>query len=167
MHKRLSIIGVVAVSIMMIAGTATTAAATDEVTDRREISVRTHTVWARGTGQFALDTAGSMRLSLRGSAVIVDGAGDARVHIRPRASDAAANDREEISRAATYTLEGFDGVLWVTGSDFTVEARGKVRRLKTEGEGTLQLAGEGRWFTRHLHGPWGITINYGATTEGV
>lgn len=165
MRKRLSIIGVTAIAAMMVVGTATTAGATDEVTDRREISVRTHKVWARGTGQIALDAAGSMRLSLRGHAVIVDNAGDARVHIRPRVSDAANNDREQLSRTATYTLRGFDGVVWVSGSDFTVEAEGRVRRLRTNGEGTLRLAGEGRWLTRHLHGRWGITINYGVAED--
>ncbi len=167
MRKRLSIIGVVALALMMIAGSATTAAATEEVADRREISVRTHQVWAKGTGHIALDASGSTRLALRGDAVIVDNAGDARVHIRPRTTRPDTTDREQLSRAATYTLEGFDGVVWVAGSSFTVEARGKVRRMKTNGQGTLQLAGDGRWFTRHLHGRWGITINYGAETEDV
>jgi hypothetical protein len=159
--------GVMALAVLMVASTATIAGATDEVTDRREISVRTHKVWARGTGQIALDAAGAMRLSLRGNATIVDKAGDARVHIRPRVSDAAANDRQELARTTTYTLEGFDGVVWVSGSAFTVETRGKVRRLKTDGTGTLRLAGDGRWLTRHLHGGWGITINYGAGRDDV
>jgi hypothetical protein len=164
MRKRLTVIAVVALAVMMVAGTASTAGATEEVKDRREISVKSHRVWARGTGEVGLEANGTLRLALRGDAEIVDNAGDAKVHIRSVGSD-DPTDRTQLAPTATYTLRDFDGVVWVTGTDFAVDARGKVRRMKVKGEGSLQLAGSGRWFTRHLHGGWGVTINFGAERE--
>jgi len=167
MRKRLNIIGMIALATVMVAASATTAGATDEVTDRREVSVRSHKVWARGTGQVALEATGWVLLSIRGNVVIADEGGNASVHIQPRTDDTAENDRAELAPTTTYTLNNFDGVVWVRGSDFTVTARGKVRRLRTDGSGTVQLAGSGRWFTKHLHGGWPMTVTYGAVIDSV
>lgn len=167
MRKRLTAIAVVALAVMMVAGTASTAGATEEVEDRREISVKSHRVWARGTGAVDLEASGTLRLALRGDAEIIDNAGDAKVHIRPLGSDGTEGSRTQLATTSTYTLRDFDGVVWVTGTDFAVDARGKVRRMKVRGEGSLALAGSGRWFTRHLHGRWGITINFGADRNDI
>jgi len=73
---------------------------------------------------------------------IVDHAGDARIWVRGvPAADTTA-----------LTLEGFRGVVRVVGSDFTLEAEGRIL-LGAAGRGAAVLEGTG-WY-RVRHEGWG------------
>jgi hypothetical protein len=97
---------------------------------------------AGGMGQVEISGAGQVRLVVNGDVTIVDHAGDARIWGRgvPAADDTA------------LTLVGFRGVVRIIGSDFTLEAEGRVL-LGAAGHGTAVLEGTG-WY-RVRHDGWG------------
>ena len=109
---------------------------------------------ASGSGTVSIEMAGLLRMAVDGDVVIVDRAGDARVHI---AAPGAGNENaEQLAAEPTYELTGFQGVVRVAGSDFTVETDG-FTTLHARGEGTATLTGEGVWKTRHRWGFWSDT----------
>lgn len=106
---------------------------------------------ASGSGTVSIEMAGLLRMAAEGDVTIVDRAGDARVHIgAPGARSEAA---EELTGDTTYELTGFQGVIRVAGSDFTVDVDG-FAAFHARGEGTATLSGEGVWKTRYRWGFW-------------
>jgi hypothetical protein len=119
------------------------AAAAAEADDEARVTLEGRgLLQAGGSGQVEISGAGRVRLAVNGDVAIVDRAGDARiwVHGVPAADDTA------------LTLEGFRGVVRIIGSDFTVEAEGRIL-LTAVGRGTAVLEGTG-WY-RVRHDGWG------------
>ena len=148
MSRRLTIVlGIVAV---MVFGGAVALAQTGPDADETVIK-GTGYLKASGSGTVGIEMAGSIRMAIDGDATIVDLAGDARVRIA--VGGARAADAEALSGQSTYELTGFQGLVAVTGSDFTVEVDGFVA-FRARGSGTAELAGEGVWKTRSDWGFW-------------
>ena len=106
---------------------------------------------ASGSGTVSIEMTGLLRMAVDGDVVIVDRAGDARVHIE--APGARAETAEALRGGPTYELSGFQGVVRVAGSDFSVDVDG-FAAFTARGEGAATLAGEGVWKTRHRWGFW-------------
>ncbi len=122
----------------------------------------TGALWARGTGTAVIDGAGHVTMAIDGDVTIVDHAGDAHVVITSRPGDTA----ESLAADTEYELENFRGIVKVTGSDFTIEAHGRMK-FRAAGTGSVYLQGHGTYRTRHLHGRWtptGVRIDLGAPT---
>ena len=148
MSKRLAIVlGVIAV---MVFGGAVAFAQTGPDGEESVIS-GTGYLKASGSGTVSVDMAGARRMAVDGDATIVDLAGDARVHIGAQGDRAA--EAEALAAQSTYELTGFQGLIAVTGSDFTVEVDG-FTAFRAKGTGTAELTGEGVWETRHDWGFW-------------
>ncbi|MCP4246851.1 MAG: hypothetical protein GY778_07360, partial [bacterium] len=99
---------------------------------------------ASGSGSVSIEMGGIIRLAVEGDLTIVDLAGDARVHIvSPGTGRAGA---EELAGETTYQLDGFQGVVRVAGSNFTVEVDG-FSAFKARGTGSAYLTGEDVWKT--------------------
>ena len=98
--------------------------------------------FAGGAGHIEIAGAGRARLAVNADVSIVDHAGDAQIWVRgvPAAAD------------TTPTLDDFRGVVRITGTDFTVEADGRIF-LVAAGQGTARLDGTG-WY-RVRHDGWG------------
>ena len=96
---------------------------------------------AAGVGSAYVQGDGFVKLKIKGNVTITDYAGDARIVIRPVGDDAYSPE----SDGTTITLNGFRGVIKVRGSDFSIDARGKVRRLVARGTGSAFLQGRG-WY---------------------
>jgi hypothetical protein len=118
------------------------ASAAEAETDARVSLEGRGVLWAGGAGHVEIAGAGRARLAVNGDVSIVDHAGDARIWVRgvPAAAD------------TTLTLDDFRGVVRITGSDFTVEADGRIF-LVAAGQGTARLDGTG-WYRVH-HDGWG------------
>jgi len=148
MSKRLTIVlGIIAV---MVFGGAVAFAQTGPDGDESVIS-GTGYLKASGSGTVSVDMAGAIRMAVDGDATIVDLAGDARVHIASPGARAA--ESEALTGQSTYELTGFQGLIAVTGSDFTVEVEG-FAAFRAKGSGTAELTGEGVWKTRNDWGFW-------------
>ncbi len=104
---------------------------------------------AGGQGHVEIAGAGRVRLAIGGDVSIVDRAGDARIWVRG----------EFVADTTSLTLEDFRGVVRIVGSDFTVEADGRIL-LAAAGQGTALLEGSG-WY-RLRHGGGGRWSDLGA-----
>ena len=122
---------------------------------------------ARGTGLVELDGGGSVFLSMRGDATIIDHAGDMRFGIR--GGNGTDEQPEPEERSTTITLDDFRGVIHVWGSDFSIVAEGRIRWLKAVGHGTATLTGRGVYRTTSNPGtgPWtrGLWAGDGVTFD--
>ena len=158
MRRRLSALLAALLAVIMVSGTAT-AAETDEAGTTLEGRGK---LVARGVGSVDLDGKGKVKLRITGDVTIVDHAGDATLWVRPWDRDAQRlGDRAKLARGeSVYVLNDFRGVIWVRGSDFSLDANGKVRKLLAKGAGTVHLVGHGWWKTRHDEGRWGHGIRY-------
>lgn len=118
-------------------------------------------LWAKGTGTAVLEGHGRVALAVEGDVRIVDHAGDAEVVIVSRPGD----DAEPLADSTEYVLEDFRGVVKVSGSDFTLEATGRMR-FHASGTGTAFLQGHGRYRTGSgITGIWtpaGVSIELDA-----
>ena len=114
---------------------------------------------AHGKGKVVIHGSGWVKINMRyGNITIADHAGDATIKIRPE--DGVA----ELADDTTVVLEGFAGVVVVRGSDFTIKARGKFRKIYATGRGVAFLKGRG-WYraTGGYFGTWtsgGIRVIY-------
>lgn len=165
MRKRMSVILAALLAVMMIPAAAL-ATETDEAGTTLEGRGK---LVARGVGSVDLDGKGKVKLRITGDVTIVDHAGDAVVWVRPWDRDAAAlGERSRLDRGESiYVLNDFRGVVWVRGSDFSLDANGKVRKLLAKGAGTVHLVGHGWWKTRHAEGRWGHGIRFDAATTDI
>ena len=138
--KKWTIVGLAAILATLAVVPAASAA---EAPDEARITLEGRgLLQAGGTGKVEISGAGRARLVVNGDVTIVDHAGDARIWVRgvPAADDTA------------LTLVDFRGVVRITGSDFTVEADGRIL-LVVAGQGTARLDGTG-WY-RVRHSGWG------------
>jgi len=149
MSKRLALMLGVVVAVVL--GGAVALAQTGSATDTEAHLRGTGFLHASGSGSVSIEMGGILRSALEGDVTIVDLAGDARVHIASAGTGPAG--AEELRGDATYQLDGFQGVVRVAGSDFTVEVDG-FAAFKARGTGTAYLTGEGVWKTRNNWGFW-------------
>jgi hypothetical protein len=105
-------------------------------------------LFAKGEGSVDIDMGGRLRMRLVGDVIITDHAGDLRVDI-----DGGAGLEPQRAQGGTdIILDDFRGLVKVRGSDFTIHADGKVRRLVARGHGAAWLDGQGVYRTRQ--GDW-------------
>ena len=150
MTKRLSVILTVVVAVVV--GGAVAFAQTSSAGQADTKLSGAGGLKASGSGTVSIEMAGLLRMAVDGDVVIVDRAGDARVHIGATGGG-GADSAEQLAARPTYELTGFQGVIRVAGSDFTVEVDG-FAALRAGGEGTATLTGEGVWKTRYRWGFW-------------
>jgi hypothetical protein len=165
MRRRFITVVVAALAVMMVAGSAM-AAETDTASDGGTTLEGAGTLIARGVGSVDLDGRGKVKLKIVGDVSIVDHAGDAIVWVRRWDSETQRLDERTRLGAgeSVYLFNDFRGVVWVRGSDVSLDANGKVRKLRAVGEGTVRLVGHGWWKTRHAEGRWGHGIRYAPST---
>jgi hypothetical protein len=145
--KKWTIVGMVAILATLAL---VPAAAAAEAPDEARVTLAGRgLLQAGGTGQVDISGGGRIRLVVDGDVTIVDHAGDARIWV---GGVPAADD-------TTLTLEGFRGVVRIIGSDFTLEAEGRIL-LGAAGHGTAVLEGTG-WY-RVRHDGWGRWSDEGA-----
>lgn len=157
MTRRITLIGLVIALVAIPAATALAVddTASDEVSDVL-IEGRGKLV-ARGVGEIELHGGGWTRIKMVGDVTIVDHAGDAEIRIT---SDGPTVPTDS---ATTIVLEDFDGALRVKGSDFTVSAEGRFRRIAAKGQGSAFLAGRGIYRATGGSGIWtvpGVRVNF-------
>ncbi len=160
MYRRIiALLGLVAI-LMAVA-----VAANAEETDGEGYAEGKGWVWAKGTGVAILDGQGRVHMAIDGDVVIYDYAGDAVVKVGavPESEpDGAGAQLQDVDPTTTYTFDNFRGRLFVSGSDFRVEAEGTMK-FKAHGQGVVEVDGEGWWRTRHRRGTWnGATLSLGA-----
>ena len=121
-------------------------------------------VWAKGNGVAILDGKGKVQMAIDGDVVIYDYAGDAVVKIGAVPEDepdGAAAQLQEVDPTTTYTFDNFRGRLYVVGSDFRIEAEGRMK-FRAHGQGVVEVEGEGWWRTLHRRGTWnGAVLSLG------
>lgn len=157
MRTRITVLVAVVVSALMVTSVA--------VADEGDVVIEgTGKLVAAGVGDVELQGAGYVRLAMRGNVTITDFAGDAEIKIRS-ASDENASD--SATESTTISLTNFTGVITVEGSDFSISASGKFRRLTAKGTGTVFLQGRGWYRTSGgQHGFWtpgGVRLSYEPT----
>jgi hypothetical protein len=113
---------------------------------------------AHGVGNVTIEGGGWVKIKMNGDITIVDNAGDATIRIRP------FGHLWEHADDTTVVLEDFKGVIVVRGSDFTIEAEGRFRRIFAKGTGVAFLQGRG-WYraTGGYFGTWtpgGVRVIY-------
>jgi hypothetical protein len=163
MLGRLTTVVVAVLAVMMVAGTAVAAEAGASTDTGTTLEGKGKLV-ARGVGSVDLDGKGKVKLKIVGDVSIVDHSGDAVVWVRRRNPETQSLDERTRLDAgeSIYLFNDFRGVIWVRGSDFSLDANGKVRKLRAVGEGTVRLIGHGWWKARHAEGRWGHGIRYAA-----
>jgi hypothetical protein len=154
MRKRLIVMVALILSVLSVSGAAF---ALDTTSDEVTID-GTGKLSAHGVGNVAIEGSGWVKIKMNGDITIVDNAGDATIRIRP------FGHHWERSDDTTVVLEDFKGVIVVRGSDFTIEAEGKFRRIFATGTGVAFLQGRG-WYraTGGYFGTWtpgGVLVNY-------
>lgn len=150
MSKRLILM--VTVVLMVVVGSAVAwAQETDRPADAETTLAGRGFLDASGSGNAGLEMRGVLRMAVDGDVVIVDIAGDARVHIGSPGQ--AARDAEALTGQPTYELTDFQGVIGIAGSHFIVEVDG-FTAFKAKGGGKAELVGEGIWRTRNNWGFW-------------
>ena len=160
MRKRLSVILAAMLAASLVTGTALAEEAPESDSGGTTLEGRGVLV-ARGVGTVDLDGKAKLKLRITGDVTIVDHAGDAVIHVRSWNREAKALDAKRmVGAAATYEFTDFRGVIWVRGSDFSLDAEGKVKKLRARGAGTVTLTGHGWWKTRHDRGFWGHGIRF-------
>ncbi len=160
MHRRLSVILAAALAASLVTGTALAEEAPEAGSDGTTLEGRGVLV-AKGVGTVDLDGKGKVKLRIAGDVTIVDRAGDAVIHVRAWNREAKALDaKRTVAATTTYEFTGFRGVIWIRGSDFSLDAEGNVKKLRARGAGTATLTGHGWWKTRHDRGFWGHGIRF-------
>ncbi|MDJ0959968.1 MAG: hypothetical protein QNJ88_04880 [Acidimicrobiia bacterium] len=160
MRRRLSVILAAALAASLISGTALAQEAPESDTGGTTLEGRGVLV-AKGVGSVDLDGKGKVKLRIAGDVTIVDHAGDAVIHVRSWNRDAKALDAKRmVDSTTTYEFTDFRGVIWIRGSDFSLDADGNVKKLRAKGAGTVTLTGHGWWKTRHDRGFWGHGLRY-------
>ncbi|MEX0827136.1 MAG: hypothetical protein WD184_10355 [Acidimicrobiia bacterium] len=154
MRKRMIVVVALILSVLSVSGAAF---ALDTTSDEVTID-GTGKLSAHGVGNVAIEGAGWVKIKMNGDITIVDNAGDASIRIRP------FGHHWERSDDTTVVLEDFKGVIVVRGSDFTIEAEGRFRRIFAKGTGVAFLQGRG-WYraTGGYFGTWtpgGVRVNY-------
>lgn len=154
MRKRLIVMVALILSVLSVSGAAF---ALDTASDEVTID-GTGKLTAHGVGNVAIEGAGWVKIKMNGDITIVDNAGDATIRIRPFGHSWQRADD------ATVVLEDFKGVIVVRGSDFTIDAEGKFRRIFAKGRGVAFLQGRG-WYraTGGYFGTWtpgGVRVIY-------
>ena len=160
MRRRLSVILAAMLAASLVTGTALAEEAPESDGGGTTLEGRGVLV-AKGVGTVDLDGKGKIKLRIVGDVTIVDHAGDAVIHVRSWNPEAKALDAKRMAAAATtYEFTDFRGVIWVRGSDFSLDAAGNVKKLRARGAGTVTLIGHGWWKTRHDRGFWGHGIRF-------
>lgn len=157
MRRQLALITALALAALMITPIASgLSAQTDGAPD--VVIDGTGVLKASGKGKVALRGDGFVRLAMTGRLVIVDHAGDAVITFR--STDAAPPETD----STRIVIDHFSGIVTIEGSDFTVKARGTIRRLKADGSGVVFLKGRGWWRAKGVgFGHWspgGMRIKY-------
>jgi hypothetical protein len=156
MLKRMTVVVAVILSVLTLSSLAS---ALDTESGAAEVVIDgTGKLVARGRGNVAIEGAGWVKLKMNGDITIVDNAGDAVIRVRPRDQSAG------LAEGSTVVLEDFVGVVVVRGSDFTIEAHGRFRRIYAIGRGVAFLQGHG-WYraTGGHYGLWtpgGVRVIY-------
>ena len=168
MYKRVFAL-VAAVAILMAVAVAANA---EEVTPDAEGSGAAEGrgwVWAKGLGTAILDGQGRVHMGIDGDVVIYDYAGDAVVKIGAipeEEPDGAGAELQAVDPTTTYTFDNFRGRMYVSGSDFRIEAEGAMK-FRAHGEGVVEVEGRGWWKTLHRRGTWnGATLYVGEEAAG-
>lgn len=144
MRSRITIIATVALAALLVASVAYAGEGEATIDGRG-------TLVAAGVGSVEISGGGVVQLRMSGDVRITDNAGDAVIKVR------SADDSESADGAAestTFVLSGFTGVVTVEGSDFTVDAQGKFRRIAARGTGSAFLQGRGWYRTSGGHFGW-------------
>jgi hypothetical protein len=139
MRKTITVL--VAVVASTVLATSVALADTDVDADGGVYIEGTGKLVAAGVGSAYVQGDGFVKLRIRGDVTITDYVGDARIVIRHFGEDA----HSPASADTTITLTGFRGVVKVWGSDFSVDAEGRIRRLVARGTGSAFLQGRG-WY---------------------
>ncbi len=145
MRTRITVLAAIVASALMVTSVA--------VADDGDVVIEgTGKLVAAGIGNVEIEGQGQVQLKMSGDVTITDHAGDADIVIRSAGDD---NGAESDSESTTITLTGFTGVVTIEGSDFSVSASGKFRRLAARGTGTVFLQGRGWYRTSGgQHGAW-------------
>lgn len=158
MRKFITVLAAVVASTVLL--TSVALADTDTGGDGDVYVEGTGRLVAAGVGSVYVQGDGFVKLKIKGDVTITDYAGDARIVIRPFGDDAYSPGSDD----TTITLNGFRGVIKVRGSDFSIDAEGRVRRLVARGTGSAFLQGRGWYRTSGgQSGYWtrqGITITF-------
>ena len=121
-------------------------------------------VWAKGIGTAILDGQGRVHMAIDGDVVIYDYAGDAVVKmgaVPEEEPDGPLAQLQTVDPTTTYTFDNFRGRIYISGSDFRIEAEGSMK-FRGHGQGVVEVEGEGWWRTLHRHGTWsGATLHLG------
>ena len=158
MSKRLMVMLTVVITVVIGSAVAWAQETDRPATPETELAGRGF-LNASGSGTASLEMRGVLRMAVDGDVVIVDVAGDARVHIGSPGQ--ARDSAEELNGRTTYELTNFQGGVGVVGSHFTVEVDG-FTAFRARGGGKAELAGEGIWKTRNNWGFWSETgVNLG------
>lgn len=167
MRSRIAVVIALVMSLMLSSSVAL-ASTTDVPPDEVDVILDGAGVLkAHGRGKVVLNGAGWVKLNMRGRLQIIDHAGDATITIRYRGDGGLDAPEQRSVDAGGVLLTGFNGVVKVRGSDFTIKARGGIRRLAAIGEGTVFMKGRGWWRAKGVGGGhWsqqGMRINYSLT----
>ncbi len=157
MSKRLIVMLTVVLTVVVGSAVAW-AQETDRPVDPETVLAGRGFLTASGSGTASLEMRGVLRMAADGDVVIVDIAGDARVHIG--STSQAARDAEALTSQPIYELTDFQGGIGVVGSHFTVQVDG-FTAFRARGGGKAELVGKGVWKTRNNQGLWsetGITL---------
>ena len=101
-------------------------------------------IWAKGSGNAELDVEyASIAMRIKGDVTITGGIAVGIV------------DGEFVS--GDIRLQGFDGVVYVQGTDMEVSADGNMA-FHGLGRGHAELTGQGKWKTLHRQGLWRGTV---------
>ena len=158
MRRNITLITALALAALLVTPIAS---AVQTGTDADVVIDGTGVLKARGRGKVVLRGDGFARLAMKGRLVIIDHAGDAVITFPE--IDTAPPETD----ATRIVIERFSGVVTVTGSDFTIKARGGIRGLTAEGSGVVFLKGRGWWRVKGVGyghwSPWGMRISYTLT----
>jgi len=154
MRTRITVLAAFVVSALLVTSVA--------LADEGDVVIEgTGKLVAAGIGNVELQGAGYVRLAMSGDVTITDFAGDAEIKIRSAGDEKASDSAAE---STTISLINFTGVVTVEGSDFSISASGKFRRLTAKGTGTVFLQGRGWYRTSGgRYGFWtpgGVRLTY-------
>ena len=167
MRSRIAVVGALVMSLTLTSSVAL-ASTTDVPPDEVDVILDGAGVLkAHGRGKVVVNGAGWLKINMRGRLRIVDHAGDATITIRYKGQGGGDDPEQSEVDAGGLLLTGFNGVVTVRGSDFTIKARGGIKRLAAVGEGTVFMMGRGWWRAKGVGGGhWskqGMRISYTLT----
>jgi len=147
MKKVFTLVAVVA----MLATMTGTALGQDDSGDAPEV-VELHNadygvgaIWAKGSGTAELEaTFGGVAMRVNGDVTITGGINIAVI-------DGERSSPDEVR------IQGFDGVIYVQGTDMLISLNGEIG-LHGIGQGHAEFTGQGMWKTLHRRGLWRGTV---------